>query len=70
MSRRTVSLCVLLIALSSCGRTHEHAAKDEGPESWPITAWGETFEIFAEIDPLVAGSLARSNTRGSWAIRR
>lgn len=62
MSRRAVSLCILLIALSSCRRTDEHAAKPDGPESWPITAWGGTFEIFAEIEPLVAGSLARSNT--------
>ncbi|GMU66838.1 MAG: hypothetical protein AMXMBFR36_31120 [Acidobacteriota bacterium] len=42
---------------------HDHgAASAEGPEPWAVTAWGELYEIFPEIDPLVAGAVAVSHT--------
>lgn len=40
---------------------HSHAA-DEGSDTWSVTSWGSTFEIFAEIDMLAAGETATSHT--------
>ena len=31
-------------------------------EPWAVTAWGELYEIFPEVDPLVAGQAAESHT--------
>jgi RND family efflux transporter MFP subunit len=30
--------------------------------NWSVTAWGEHYEIFAEVEPLIAGKAATSNT--------
>jgi cobalt-zinc-cadmium efflux system membrane fusion protein len=61
MSWRIAIVCALLLTLSSsCRRTAKESVAEA--ESWPVTAWGTTFEIFAEIEPLLAGSLAHSNT--------
>lgn len=59
-----------LLVLPACsdhdhgpGGDHDHgAASAEGPEPWAVTAWGELYEIFPEIDPLVAGEAAQSHT--------
>lgn len=40
---------------------HSHAA-DEGGDTWSVTSWGSTFEIFAEVDMLAAGETATSHT--------
>ena len=60
MTRRLAIVCAGLLVLSACRRGAK--GPEEAPESWSVTAWGKTFEVFAEIEPLVAGSLARSNT--------
>jgi RND family efflux transporter MFP subunit len=60
MSRPTAIVCALLLILSSCRRSAKESK--DAAETWPVTAWGSTFEVFAEIEPLVAGSLAHSNT--------
>jgi RND family efflux transporter MFP subunit len=45
------------------GADHDHgAASADGPEPWAVTAWGELYEIFPEIDALVAGEVAESHT--------
>lgn len=52
------------------GADHDHgatgddrdAAASEGPEPWAVTAWGELYEIFPEVDPLVAGEAAPAHT--------
>lgn len=31
-------------------------------ESWAVTAWGPGYEVFPEIDPLVAGEVAKAHT--------
>jgi RND family efflux transporter MFP subunit len=42
---------------------HDHAEEiASGPEPWAVTAWGELYEIFPEVDPLVAGEVAESHT--------
>jgi cobalt-zinc-cadmium efflux system membrane fusion protein len=46
--------------LAGC-RDHEHAAEVE-PESWSVTAWGERYEVFPEVDPLVAGTASPAHT--------
>lgn len=42
---------------AACAPAGEPAEKADA-ESWAVTAWGDQFEIFAETDPLVAGSEA------------
>ena len=37
-------------------------AEASGAEPWAVTAWGELYEIFPEVDPLVAGQTAESHT--------
>ncbi len=66
MSRTTVLTLVFLVA-AACGQDHgDHAPAGhphgDGAESWAVTAWGERFEIFAEVEPLVAGEAATSHT--------
>ncbi|MCP4662807.1 MAG: HlyD family efflux transporter periplasmic adaptor subunit [bacterium] len=41
------------------GAEHQHGGDGE---SWAITAWGEHFEIFAEMDPLMVGETSSSHT--------
>lgn len=61
MTRRARIVCLLLMALTACRRSVDPAAKD-GHENWAVTLWGSDFEIFAEVEPLVAGQKASSNT--------
>lgn len=67
---------LLSLALAGCrGADHPHAASghdhghghDEAPaeggaEPWAVTAWGTHFELFPEVDPLVAGQPAEAAT--------
>ena len=41
----------------------------EEAEGWAVTAWGEAHEIFAEVEPLVAGRPAVSNTHVTVLVR-
>ncbi len=42
---------------------HAHGAEAPAePEPWAVTAWGERYEIFPEIDPLIAGEVSESHT--------
>ena len=49
-----------IAALAACGRRAPSHAEE--PEGWSVTAWGEAHEIFAEVEPLVAGRPAAANT--------
>jgi len=49
----------LLASVTACRRPAPVSGEVEG---WSVTAWGERFEIFAEVEPLVAGVSAVSNT--------
>jgi len=44
------------------GADHSHGDEPEGPEPWAVTAWGERYEVFPEVAPLVAGQTATSHT--------
>ena len=53
------------VALSACGvhddadHTQEHGGRAAAEsESWAVTAWGEHFGLFPEVDALVAGKTA------------
>lgn len=67
--RRSPSILVLAVFASSAAgcNPHDHPAahaRDEagGAEPWAVTAWGGVYEIFPEIDPLVAGQSAEAHT--------
>jgi RND family efflux transporter MFP subunit len=65
-----VLAALVALAAAACGGDdHEHGAEaghshDAAAEAepWAVTAWGELYEIFPEIDPLVAGRVAESHT--------
>jgi membrane fusion protein, heavy metal efflux system len=49
-----------LAAALGCG---EPAAVEEaGSEPWSVTAWGELYEVFPEVGPLVVGAVATAHT--------
>lgn len=61
----------LVIGNLGCSHRHDeehadgsdhHAIAEEHAEPWSVTAWGELYEIFPEVDPLVAGQTAVSHT--------
>ncbi len=61
MKRAAVLAALLLPVLVACrGRDDRHRSTDSS--NWSVTAWGETFEVFPEIEPLVAGRPALANT--------
>jgi len=55
-----------LLALAGCGSPAAEAPSDDhhadAGESWSVTVWGDNFEIFPEVDPLVAGEVAVAHT--------
>ena len=60
-------LTLLLFGCGSPADDHAHDgdhghAHGEEDQNWSVTVWGDTYEIFAEVEPLVAGSSARSFT--------
>jgi RND family efflux transporter MFP subunit len=40
---------------------HDHAAPEAAGESWSVIAWGEIYELFPEVDALVAGHAAAAH---------
>ncbi len=62
--RRAIHLvaCGLVGAAVACGHDHAPEADAEAYESWAVTAWGELYEVFPEVDPLVAGAEASAHT--------
>jgi len=60
MKTRLVILILAAAALTACGADHDadrgHGAVEA--ESWAVTAWGERFELFPEIDALISGQMA------------
>lgn len=62
---RTQSVLTLLTAvvLAACGSNHEadRLRQAGADESWAVTVWGERFELFPEIDALVAGDTAEAH---------
>lgn len=63
MKTRSMILILAAVALTACGTDHAHDHADEHPEDafgepWAVTLWGDHFELFPEIDPLVTGKTA------------
>jgi biotin carboxyl carrier protein len=57
-----VAGAVTALALLFAGCGHRHEAAEAESESWQVTAWGERYELFPEVDPLIAGSAAPAHT--------
>ena len=53
---------VALAVLSGCAGPQPTEAPPDVAESWSVTAWGDRFEVFPEIDALVAGKTAVAHT--------
>jgi len=54
---------LVLATLNGCAPSAEPDSHEHGEgEKWPVTAWGEHFEIFAETDPLELGATAMAFT--------
>jgi len=59
---RSWPVFVALVVLLGCaGPRPKEAPKDE-TESWSVTAWGDRFEVFPEVNALVAGQAAVAHT--------
>ncbi len=52
---------LLYVAVVACTESVPQTAEPE-IDSWSITAWGERFEVFPEVAPLVAGEVALAHT--------
>lgn len=60
-----IPVAVLAIwLLAGCGTPppQDDHGHDHGETTWPITVWGDRFEIFAELAPLTSGVISRSHT--------
>lgn len=49
-----------VVALAGCADRGAEEAQE--PESWSVTAWGQRYEVFPEVAPLVAGTTATAHT--------
>jgi RND family efflux transporter MFP subunit len=57
---RTILLVAALFVSSCTGSSVEDQHAE--PDSWSITAWGSLYEVFPEVDVLIAGDLATAHT--------
>lgn len=55
-------LGVAVLAAACSEPAPEPTPADAGASSWSVTAWGKTYEIFPEVDALVAGDTAEAHT--------
>lgn len=60
----TIGLAAILAGAFGCAprQGEPEAHSEHAAESWQVTAWGERYELFPEIDPLIAGSAAAAHT--------
>ena len=63
---KVAAAAVLALGVSSfvagCSAEAPPSSSAVEAESWSITAWGERYEIFPEVDALVAGEVAMAHT--------
>jgi RND family efflux transporter MFP subunit len=61
-----LGVAVALVTGAACSRRSEGPGTGDAPhvetESWAVTAWGDRYEVFPEVDPLVAGEAAEAHT--------
>jgi membrane fusion protein, heavy metal efflux system len=58
---RRLALGALVVLLITGCQTETPAPEAEAA-SWSVTAWGELYELFPEVDPLVAGTASPAHT--------
>lgn len=60
MTFRLVTTILAAAAIAACGANdgEYHQQGSHEADSWAVTAWGQHFELFPEIDALVAGGAA------------
>jgi len=60
MKIRNVVMFLAALVFAACGPNDgtDHDLGSNEAESWAVTAWGQHFELFPEIDALVAGDTA------------
>jgi hypothetical protein len=63
MKTRRVILILAFAALTACAAGHDADLSHDTveAETWAVTAWGEHFELFPEIDALVVNETADSH---------
>ncbi|HVT45956.1 MAG TPA: hypothetical protein VMT00_16385, partial [Thermoanaerobaculia bacterium] len=54
-------LTLALVGLAGCGEPDE-APEASAAGNWTVTAWGRLFEVFPEVEPLIAGRTATAHT--------
>lgn len=57
-----LSWTLVLLLTSSMSACQRKTETHEEEQNIAVTAWGETYEIFAEADPLVVGQISKSHT--------
>ncbi|HVS16148.1 MAG TPA: efflux RND transporter periplasmic adaptor subunit [Thermoanaerobaculia bacterium] len=58
---RSGAVVLAVTVLAACG-AERPAVEAAGDASWSVTAWGDLYEVFPEVDPLVAGGVAVAHT--------
>ncbi len=61
-SRRSWVGALPAFFLLACGTAPPAEPPPADGETWAVTAWGERFEVFPEVDALVAGQAAEAHT--------
>jgi cobalt-zinc-cadmium efflux system membrane fusion protein len=65
-SRRAATSVVVTVAVAvlsaSCRKAGEDAPAGAEPATWSVTAWTDHFEVFPEVEPLIAGRSASAHT--------
>ncbi len=57
-----IAASALILVAAGCRGADPADLHAHDDANWSVTAWGELYEIFAEVEPLVAGQPATSNT--------
>jgi RND family efflux transporter MFP subunit len=60
--RATSVLLASILPLAACGGGSNGEAASAEPESWSVTAWGDRYEVFPEVDALIAGRPSAAHT--------
>lgn len=58
----SIFIFMMLTGLGTIGCTRERPVTEDEDQSWSVTAWGETYEIFPEVDLLAAGQASTAHT--------
>ena len=53
---------IVLVWTTGCTPPSTEAPAEVTAENWSVTAWGKRFEVFPEVEPLVAGQTATAHT--------